>query len=37
MRRALERYYLTAGKSDPILITIPKGGYVPQFEQRSPD
>jgi TolB-like protein len=34
VRRALERYYLTAGKSDAILITIPKGGYVPQFEQR---
>jgi TolB-like protein len=35
VRRALERYYLTAGKSDPILITIPKGGYVPQFEERA--
>jgi TolB-like protein len=34
VRRALERYYLTAGKSDPILITIPKGGYVPLFGQR---
>ena len=35
VRRALERYYLTAGKSDAILITIPKGGYVPQFEERA--
>ena len=26
LRRALERYYLTAGHADPILITIPKGG-----------
>src|SRR4029078_11803140 len=34
VRRALERYYLTAGKTDPVLITIPKGGYVPHFEQR---
>jgi TolB-like protein len=31
VRRALERYYLTAGRADPLLITIPKGGYVPQF------
>lgn len=34
LRRALERYYLTAGVSDPILITIPKGGYVPSFSRR---
>src|SRR5262245_20250270 len=31
LRRALERYYLTAGLTDPVLITIPKGGYVPSF------
>jgi len=31
LRRAVERYYLTAGKADPILIQIPKGGYVPTF------
>lgn len=35
LRRSLERYYLTAGQSDPILITIPKGGYVPAFVSRS--
>lgn len=35
LRRALERYYFTAGQSDPILITIPKGGYVPVFSLRS--
>ncbi len=34
LRRALERYYLTAGVADPILITIPKGGYVPVFLRR---
>jgi hypothetical protein len=34
LREALERYYLTAGKADPIRISIPKGGYVPVFEQR---
>lgn len=31
LRRSLERYYLTEGKNDLILITIPKGGYVPAF------
>ena len=34
LRRALERYYLLAGSSDPILIEIPKGGYVPCFLRR---
>lgn len=36
LRRSLERYYFTAGQTDPILITIPKGGYVPVFSCRSP-
>lgn len=31
IRRALERYYLICGSSDPINITIPKGGYTPRF------
>jgi len=31
LRRALEHYYLTAGKNDPVLIEVPKGGYVPTF------
>ena len=35
LRRALERYYLTSGQADPIVITIPKGGYVPVFSVRS--
>lgn len=35
LRRALERYYLTSGRADPILITIPKGGYVPVFAVRT--
>jgi TolB-like protein len=34
LRRSLERYYLTAGHSDPIVITIPKGSYVPTFLPR---
>ena len=37
VRRALERYYLTAGASDPIVITIPKGSYVPAFSQNTQD
>ena len=40
LRRRLERYYLIAGQDDPIRIEIPKGGYVPAFEQHaspSPD
>jgi len=32
LRRALEHYYLTVGKSDPMRIGIPKGSYVPTFE-----
>lgn len=31
LRAALERYYLLAGSTDRILITIPSGGYVPSF------
>ncbi|WP_436040947.1 hypothetical protein [Rhizobium sp. LjRoot98] len=31
VRRALEHYYLLAGQRDAVLITIPKGGYVPAF------
>ncbi|HWK63377.1 MAG TPA: hypothetical protein VNS34_00440 [Rhizobiaceae bacterium] len=32
MRRSLEHYYLTAGRNDPVHIRIPKGSYVPVFE-----
>src|SRR5690349_8629399 len=31
LRRALNDYYLTMGLYDPIVIQIPKGGYVPEF------
>ncbi len=34
LRRALVRYYETAGKNDPIRIDIPKGIYVPVFKKR---
>ena len=35
VRRALERYYLTAGLADPVIITISKGSYVPNFVVRA--
>lgn len=31
LRRRLERYYLTQGATDPVVIDLPKGGYVPVF------
>jgi TolB-like protein/Tfp pilus assembly protein PilF len=31
LRRSLEHYYLTAGKSDPVVIDMPKGSYVATF------
>lgn len=34
LRRALDRYYLGAGSADPVVISIPKGGYVPRFSER---
>ena len=34
LRRALEHYYLAAGKDDPIIIDIPKGTYVPTFYEQ---
>lgn len=33
LRRAIERYYLVAGRNDPIRIDIPKGAYVPAFSE----
>jgi adenylate cyclase len=33
VRRALEHYYLTAGRDDPLVIEIPKGSYIPQFRR----
>jgi adenylate cyclase len=35
LRRALEHYYLTAGKNDPLRIKIPIGGYKPTFQRNS--
>src|SRR5450755_2692510 len=32
LRRALKEYYYEAGKMDPVLIEMPKGGYIPIFQ-----
>jgi TolB-like protein len=37
LRRDLDSYYVAAGKRDPVVISIPKGGYVPHFEWRDDD
>lgn len=34
LRRKIEMYYLTEGKSDPVVIELPKGGYIPVFAFR---
>lgn len=34
LRRDLERYHLTAGRRERIVITMPKGSYRPAFEAR---
>ena len=35
LRRALEHYYLVPGLSDPVIIDVPKGAYVPHFTLRA--
>lgn len=34
LREKLEKYYATEGRSDAILISIPKGAYVPTVQRR---
>jgi Tol biopolymer transport system component len=34
LRSRLEVYYATEGASDPVRISLPKGGYAPAFERR---
>jgi Tol biopolymer transport system component len=36
LRARLERYYATDGAADPLVISLPKGGYVPAFAVRPP-
>jgi len=35
LRSRLDLYYATDGATDPVVILLPKGGYVPLFEPRS--
>ena len=37
LRRAMMQYYYGEGKNDPVLITIPKGTYIPQFSLNGHD
>jgi hypothetical protein len=34
LRQRLARYFDTEGEAEPLIISIPKGGYVPVFEPR---
>lgn len=36
LRSRLERYYAGEGTTDPLIISLPKGGYVPLFTPRPP-
>jgi hypothetical protein len=35
LRRALARHYVGAGSNDPVVIELPRGGYVPTFHART--
>jgi serine/threonine-protein kinase len=35
LRNRIERYYATNGVTDTVLITLPKGSYVPQLQTRA--
>jgi tetratricopeptide (TPR) repeat protein len=35
LRQKMERYYETDGRSSRVMITIPRGGYVPQIHLRT--
>ena len=37
LRDRLARYYGGGGRDDPVLLRLPKGSYVLQFEHRPPD
>jgi Tol biopolymer transport system component len=34
LRARLSRYYENEGQEDPVIISVPKGGYVPAFQSR---
>jgi TolB-like protein/tetratricopeptide (TPR) repeat protein len=33
LRARLSEYYMNGGKADPVVIELPKGGYVPRFRE----
>lgn len=35
LRQALARYYASGGKTDAVLIDLPRGSYVPRFHRRA--
>ena len=35
LRQKLQNYYITEGKLDDIIVTIPKGRYVPDFNKKN--
>ncbi|MEK6479185.1 hypothetical protein WJR50_16685 [Catalinimonas sp. 4WD22] len=37
LRRALKEYYYEDGRKDKLLISIPKGGYIPSFQMKPED
>src|SRR6516162_7365233 len=37
LRARLNTYYSMEGSSDPLVIELPRGGYVPQFRPRAVD
>jgi Tol biopolymer transport system component len=37
LRDRLDLYYATDGRTDPVTISLPKGGYVPSFEIGPPE
>jgi hypothetical protein len=34
LRKKLDEYYQTVGSADPVVIDVPKGGYLPVFTKR---
>jgi len=36
VRQKLDEYYATEGQGEPILLSVPVGGYIPRFELKHP-
>ena len=34
LRQTLELYYANEGQNDPVVLSLPRGGYVPEFSER---